>query len=278
MDEPVRIHKEDSEEEKWRKAKDTIDDIYSKLSGINDSVYDFNSSQTVIQYVPQAIEADEVDTDVASHEATYDHDDLHTRKHSMDGSSDHTSPSGTENNLVDFDSSGYPVDDSGLSVTNASDAITKKHTRLHDMDDSSDHNSPSGTENNLVDFDASGYPVDDSGLSVTDASDAITKKHTRLHDIDSTSDHTGVSGADENDIIVFDSNALPKSGGATIAEVRGCDTHASGSTNFVLAQQAAEADLNQTITDPPTQAEVQAISDKIDALLAKLRSANVLAT
>ena len=31
------------------------------------------------------------------------------------------------------------------------------------------------------------------------------------------------------------------------------------------------ADLNQTISDPPTQSEVQAISDKIDAILAVLR-------
>jgi len=62
------------------------------------------------------------------------------------------------------------------------------------------------------------------------------------------------------------------------ASIKDCDNHTSGSTNFVLAQQAAEADLNQTISDPPTQAEVQAISDKIDALLAKLRSANVIAT
>lgn len=36
----------------------------------------------------------------------------------------------------------------------------------------------------------------------------------------------------------------------------------------------AVADLSQTISDPPTQAEVQAISDKIDELLGKLRSAN----
>jgi hypothetical protein len=36
----------------------------------------------------------------------------------------------------------------------------------------------------------------------------------------------------------------------------------------------AVTDLNQTISDPPTQAEVQAISDKIDELLGKLRSAN----
>ena len=36
----------------------------------------------------------------------------------------------------------------------------------------------------------------------------------------------------------------------------------------------AVADLNQTISDPPTQAEVQAISDKIDELLGKLRTTN----
>ena len=36
----------------------------------------------------------------------------------------------------------------------------------------------------------------------------------------------------------------------------------------------AVADLNQTISNPPTQAEVQAISDKIDELLGKLRSTN----
>ena len=45
-----------------------------------------------------------------------------------------------------------------------------------------------------------------------------------------------------------------------------------------ITEQAAEADLNQTISNPPTQAEVQAISDKVDAILAKLRSAGVLAT
>ncbi len=41
-------------------------------------------------------------------------------------------------------------------------------------------------------------------------------------------------------------------------------------------QIAAVADLNQTISNPPTQAEVQAISDKIDELLAAMRTANRL--
>lgn len=35
----------------------------------------------------------------------------------------------------------------------------------------------------------------------------------------------------------------------------------------------AVADLNQTISSPPTQAEVQAITDKIDELLAAMRTA-----
>ena len=39
---------------------------------------------------------------------------------------------------------------------------------------------------------------------------------------------------------------------------------------------AAIADLDQTITDPPTQTEVQALSDKVDALLGALRTANLL--
>lgn len=43
------------------------------------------------------------------------------------------------------------------------------------------------------------------------------------------------------------------------------------------AQAAAVADLGQTISDPPTQAEVQAISDKVDELLAAMRAAGQLA-
>jgi len=45
-----------------------------------------------------------------------------------------------------------------------------------------------------------------------------------------------------------------------------------------VKQAAAVADLDQTISDPPTQAQVQALSDKVDALLASLRTAGVLAS
>jgi hypothetical protein len=46
----------------------------------------------------------------------------------------------------------------------------------------------------------------------------------------------------------------------------------------LVLQAAAVADLGQTISDPPTQSEVQAISDKIDALLAALRAADLIDT
>lgn len=47
---------------------------------------------------------------------------------------------------------------------------------------------------------------------------------------------------------------------------------ATTSLQGVVKQTAAVADLSQTISSPPTQAEVQAISDKIDEWLAKERT------
>ena len=42
--------------------------------------------------------------------------------------------------------------------------------------------------------------------------------------------------------------------------------------------QAAIADLDQTISATPTQAEIQAISDKVDSILAALRSAKIISS
>lgn len=44
------------------------------------------------------------------------------------------------------------------------------------------------------------------------------------------------------------------------------------------AQESAIADLNQTISGTYQQSEVQAISDKVDAILAALRSIGLIAT
>jgi len=43
-------------------------------------------------------------------------------------------------------------------------------------------------------------------------------------------------------------------------------------------QGVAVADLAQTISNPPTQAEVQAIQDTVNAMLASLRNAGLIAT
>ena len=58
----------------------------------------------------------------------------------------------------------------------------------------------------------------------------------------------------------------------------GDEVAATTSTAGVVKEATAIADLNQTITDPPTQTEVQDISDKIDALLAVMRTAGLLST
>ena len=51
-----------------------------------------------------------------------------------------------------------------------------------------------------------------------------------------------------------------------------------GYLQAISRKATAIADLDQTISNPPTQAEVQAISDKLDALLAALRVAEKLKT
>lgn len=63
---------------------------------------------------------------------------------------------------------------------------------------------------------------------------------------------------------------------AYVATVTPGDVALTALSNF--NQATAEADLNQTIGGSYSQAEVQAISDKVDAVLAKLRTAGVIAT
>jgi len=53
-------------------------------------------------------------------------------------------------------------------------------------------------------------------------------------------------------------------------------TVTEGGTTTNNPKQPAIAALAQTISDPPTQVEVQAISDKIDAILAALTNANII--
>ncbi len=52
----------------------------------------------------------------------------------------------------------------------------------------------------------------------------------------------------------------------------------TGGTLTANPIQEAITDLKQTISATPTQAEVQAISTKVDAILAALRSANIISS
>ncbi|MBC8158289.1 MAG: hypothetical protein H8E94_03045 [Alphaproteobacteria bacterium] len=68
--------------------------------------------------------------------------------------------------------------------------------------------------------------------------------------------------------------------GSTVADaLDALDTGlASSSEAGNVYMAVAVADLSQTISDPPTQTEVQDISTKIDDLLAKLRTAGSLSS
>jgi len=149
---PINVEYTDNLDKLKEKLVVLLDDIYRKFDSLNGTVYDFVTGEPVEQQVITSVDSDQSDLDIAAHESTYNHANLHSQN-------------------------------------------------------------------------------TDTDLNAT-----------------------------------FEATLLD------------CDNHTNGSTNFVLVKQTAEADLNQTISDPPTQAQVQAISDKIDALLAKFRSANVIAT
>lgn len=66
--------------------------------------------------------------------------------------------------------------------------------------------------------------------------------------------------------------------GGEIDILSGGALKSAGSAVALIAAQSAIADLNQDISASYVEAEVQAISDKVDAILAALRSAGVIAT
>jgi hypothetical protein len=102
--------------------------------------------------------------------------------------------------------------------------------------------------------------------------------HDRLHNMNSSSDHNSPSGTNGN-MVNFDVNGYPVvDSGYSPADLLDCDNHTSGSTNFILAQQSVISKLSQTITNPPTQAEVQAITNKVDEIIQALRDSNVSAS
>ncbi len=122
------------------------------------------------------------------------------------------------------------------------------------------------------------------GRKATGSAVALTATETRtILNVEngSTADQTGaeIKTAYEGEA---DTNAYTDSEKTVVGNTSGTNTGdevvATTATAGVVKEATAIADLNQTITAPPTQGEVQDISDKIDALLAVMRTAGQLST
>jgi len=102
--------------------------------------------------------------------------------------------------------------------------------------------------------------LQDVALADESGTDAVTPKH--------LTDAQAKAGADHR-------NATSGVHGATGAVI-GAGDLATGVTAGVVFRTDPVADLNLTASNPPTQSEVQAIGDKVDELLARLRAAGLL--
>lgn len=95
-------------------------------------------------------------------------------------------------------------------------------------------------------------------------------------------DTTGVHGIADTAALETTAGAQAKADAAQTAAETTADNALTAHAATVGAgahvdQQPAIADLALVVTDPPTQAEVQAVADKVDAVLAALRGAGQLA-
>ena len=114
----------------------------------------------------------------------------------------------------------------------------------------------------LADLEDRSHSVLENVLSVDEtSSDATKNKHTSNALAKDSADHQAATNAH----------------GATGSVIGSGDTAGTASVGVVL-QATAVADLNQNISDPPTESETQAISDKVDEILASLRTAGTMDT
>lgn len=154
----------------------------------------------------------------------------------------------------------------GSSLT---DLASKNHSDLDAIQEVNPASADTVRDTHVSDNDIKTL-VDNDAKTVNPAStDTVRTKH--LSDLDLKDVVDGVATSA--------SHIAATSGvhGATGANVGVGDTASTGTAGVVL-QAAALADLNQTISGSYSQSEVQDISDKVDALLATLRTAGTLAT
>lgn len=109
---------------------------------------------------------------------------------------------------------------------------------------------------------ASASGISASITNITELIDAINEEILEYSRIDGTRDFTGIVGYNEDKTFTSDTDIIAK---------KYVDDNFTNNP-----KQAAIANLGLTISNPPTQAEVQAVSNKVDAILAALRSANII--
>jgi hypothetical protein len=120
--------------------------------------------------------------------------------------------------------------------------------------------------------------IDTAGSKLADLE---TRPHSALQDVE-IADATGADDTTPRHLTDADAkagadhrNATSDVHGATGAVV-GAGDLATPVTSGVVFQADAVADLNLAPSNPPTQAEVQAIGVKLDELLGRLRAAGLL--
>lgn len=146
---------------------------------------------------------------------------------------------------------------------------------------------------------ASASGISASITNITELIDAINEEILEYSRIDGTRDFTGIVGYNEDktftsdtDIIAkkyVDDNFMPLDASEPFTDIVSYDDDKTfvNDTDIIAKKyvddnftnnpkQAAIANLGLTISNPPTQAQVQAVSNKVDAILAALRSANII--
>lgn len=120
--------------------------------------------------------------------------------------------------------------------------------------------------------------LDTAGSRLEDLDD---RPHGILQDV-ALADETGADGATPKHLTDLQAkadadhrNATSGAHGATGALI-GAGDLATPATAGVVFRADPVADLNLPASNPPTQGEVQAIGDKVDELLARLRAAGLL--
>jgi len=102
---------------------------------------------------------------VESFENTYvrvtntDHGIAHAALHAIGDPLSHISPMGTLGDVVSFNASGYPITDSGISLSTLTGIISASHDEQHAIDSVLDHTSTI-VPGNIIDADANGLPHD----------------------------------------------------------------------------------------------------------------------